>query len=284
MSTLVVVAYPNEFQAEEVRLCLLKMQKEYLVDLEDAVIAIRKENGKVKLLQLHNLTGAGAISGGFWGMLIGLLFLNPLLGAAVGAGAGAVSGALADVGIDDQFMKNLGQNLKPGGSMLFILFRSITMDKALQELAGTGGTIIQTSLSHEDEERLRKAMDQDASDHECDPAEETISRNSSKGSNLKCADPVEEPVDECDPAEEAISRNASKGSNLRCGADEKSAAPEAKYDPNTECDPAEEAISRNSSKGSNLKCADPVEEPADECDPAEEAISRNASKGSNMRC
>lgn len=216
MSTLVVVAYPNEFQAEEVRLRLLKMQKEYLVDLEDAVIAIRKPDGKIKLLQLYNLTGAGAISGGFWGLLIGLLFMNPLLGAAVGAGAGAVSGALADVGIDDEFMKKLSQNLKPGGSMLFILFRSITLDKALQELAGTGGTIIQTSLSHEDETRLRNAMDAPAQ-HECDPAEATISRNSSKDSNLRCdqASEPEEPS-ECDAAEETISRNSSQSSNLRC--------------------------------------------------------------------
>ena len=185
MSTLVVVAYPDEFQAEEVRLRLLKMQKEYLVDLEDAVIAVRKENGKVKLLQLYNLTGAGAVSGGFWGLLIGLLFMNPLLGAAVGAGAGAVSGALADVGIDDEFMKSLGRNLKPGGSMLFVLFRSITMDKALQELEGTGGTLIRTSLSHEDENRLRRAME-GADDHECDAAETTISRNAGRGSNLRC--------------------------------------------------------------------------------------------------
>lgn len=229
MSTLVVVAYPNEFQAEEVRLRLLKMQQEYLVDLEDAVIAVRKEDGKIKLLQLHNLTGAGAVSGGFWGLLIGLLFMNPLLGAAVGAGAGAISGALADVGINDQFMKQLGQNLKPGGSMLFILFRSITLDKALQELAGTGGTIIQTSLSHEDEQRLRDAMDKADADHECDAAEATISRNSSHGSNLRCGDaapaPADKPEDaECDPAEETISRNSSRDSNLRCGeAEEKPA-------------------------------------------------------------
>ena len=257
MSTLVVVAYPDEFQAEEVRLRLLKMQKEYLVDLEDAVIAVRKPNGRIKLLQLHNLTGAGAVSGGFWGMLIGLLFLNPLLGAAVGAGAGAVSGALADVGIDDEFMKNLGRNLKPGGSMLFILFRSITMDKALQELAGTGGTIIQTSLSHEDEERLRRAMNATDTDHECDPAESAISRNSSQASNLRCNDAAAAaspaaPADddaECDPAEAAISRNSSRDSNLRCGEEE---APEKEE--SAECDPAEEAISRNSSTSSNLHC------------------------------
>ena len=96
MSSLVVVAYPSLYQAEEVRLQLLKMQKEYLVDLEDAVIAVRKADGKVKLHQLYSLTAAGAVGGGFWGLLIGLIFLNPLLGVAVGAGAGAVSGALSE--------------------------------------------------------------------------------------------------------------------------------------------------------------------------------------------
>ncbi len=287
MSTLVVVAYPNEFQAEEVRLRLLKMQQEYLVDLEDAVIAVRKEDGKIKLLQLHNLTGAGAVSGGFWGLLIGLLFMNPLLGAAVGAGAGAISGALADVGINDEFMKQLGQNLKPGGSMLFILFRSITLDKALQELKGTGGTIIQTSLSHEDEQRLRDAMNGAPSDHECDAAETTISRNSSQASNLRCSDPVEPKDDaECDAAETTISRNSSHGSNLRCGEAAPAPAPADKPE-DAECDPAEATISRNSSRDSNLRCGEAEEKPAEEsveCDAAEETISRNSSQGSNLRC
>lgn len=158
MSTLVVVAYPTQYKAEEVRLQLLKMQKEYLVDLEDAAIAVKQQDGKVKLHQLYSLTGAGAVTGGFWGLLIGLIFLNPLLGVAVGAGAGAVSGALSDVGINDKFMKELGEQMQPGHSVLFVLFRSITLDKALEELRGTGGTVIQTSLSHEDESRLRAAL------------------------------------------------------------------------------------------------------------------------------
>lgn len=159
MSTLVVVSYPNLYQAEEVRLQLLKMQKEYLVELEDAAIAVKKDDGKVKLHQLFSLTGAGAVSGGFWGMLIGLIFLNPLLGAAVGASAGAVSGALSDVGVNDKFMKDLAASMQPGSSVLFILFRTITLDKALEELRGTGGTVLQTSLSHEDEARLRAALE-----------------------------------------------------------------------------------------------------------------------------
>ena len=170
MSSLVVVAYPSLYQAEEVRLHLLKMQKEYLVDLEDAVIAVRKQDGKVKLHQLYNLTATGAVGGSFWGLLIGLVFLNPLLGMAVGAGAGAVSGALSDVGVSDDFMKNVARQLQPGHSLLFILFRDITLDKALEELRGTGGTVIQTSLSHEDEARLRAALSDGAPQESAAPA------------------------------------------------------------------------------------------------------------------
>ena len=114
MSNLVVIGYDDPFKAEEVRLKLRKMQKDYLIDLEDAVVAVKDEKGKVKLHQAVNLTAAGAVGGGFWGSLIGLIFLNPLLGAAVGAAAGAVSGALTDVGIDDKFMKDLAATMTPG--------------------------------------------------------------------------------------------------------------------------------------------------------------------------
>src|SRR5262249_20687328 len=103
MSTLVVVAYDDPFKAEEVHLKLRRMQRDYLIDLEDAVFAVKDQSGKVKLHQAVNMTAAGALSGGFWGSLIGLIFLNPLLGMAVGAAAGAVSGALTDVGINDKF-------------------------------------------------------------------------------------------------------------------------------------------------------------------------------------
>ena len=114
MSNLVVIGYDDPFKAEEVRLKLRKMQKDYLIDLEDAVVAVKNEKGKVKLHQAVNLTAAGAVGGGFWGSLIGLIFLNPLLGAAVGAAAGAVSGALTDVGVDDKFMKELAANHDAG--------------------------------------------------------------------------------------------------------------------------------------------------------------------------
>ncbi len=159
MSDLVVIAYDSEEKANEIRSKLMSMRKEYLVDLEDAVVAVKKQDGKVKLQQMYSLTSSGALSGGFFGLLIGMIFLSPLLGLAVGAGAGAISGALADIGIDDNFMKDLAGTFQPGTSLLFVLIRKMTTDKVFEELRGTGGTIIKTSLTHEDENKLRAALD-----------------------------------------------------------------------------------------------------------------------------
>jgi len=158
MATFVVIDYENEVKAEEVRLALLKLQKEHLIDLVDAVVVVRDDRGRVRLRQMYNLTAAGAVSGGFWGALIGLIFLNPLFGMAIGAAAGAVSGALRDVGIDDNFMKELGATLKPGTAALCVLVRQMTPDKVVAEIQQYGGTLIKTNLSHENEAKLREAL------------------------------------------------------------------------------------------------------------------------------
>ncbi|QZA81527.1 DUF1269 domain-containing protein [Deefgea piscis] len=158
MSSLVVVGYDNMYKAEEVRLALRKLQTEYLIDLEDAVVATKDAAGKVKLHQALNLTATGAVSGGFWGALIGMIFLMPVVGMAIGASTGALSGALTDLGINDQFMKDLAANMQPESSTLFVLVRSMTPDKVLEQLRGTGGTLLQTSLSHEDETKLQAAL------------------------------------------------------------------------------------------------------------------------------
>ncbi len=159
MADLIVITYDDVHQAEEVRLKLLKMQKEYLIDLEDAVVAVKDSKGKVKLRQMYDLTTNGAVTGGFWGLLIGLLFLNPLLGFVVGSASGAIGGALADVGIDDKFMKKLAGQFEAGNSVLFVLVRKATPDKVLAELQGVGGKIMQTSLTHEEESKLQAALD-----------------------------------------------------------------------------------------------------------------------------
>src|SRR5499426_3456081 len=146
MNTLVVIEYDDQFKAEEVRLKLRKMQKEYLLDMEDAVVAVKDDRGKIKLHQSYNLTSLGAVSGGFWGALIGLIFLNPLLGMAVGAAAGAVTGALRDVGIDDNFMKELAAGMPNRSSALFVLVRKSTPERVLEEMKGSGGKVLKTSL------------------------------------------------------------------------------------------------------------------------------------------
>jgi uncharacterized membrane protein len=157
-SNLVVIEYDDMYRAEEIRLKLQRMQKEYLIDLDDAVVAVKDEKGKIKLHQMVSLTSAGAASGGFWGALIGLIFLNPLLGMAMGATAGAVSGALTDVGINDKFMKELAAGLPLGSSALFVLVRKANPERVLEEVQGSGGKILKTSLTHEDEAKLQAAL------------------------------------------------------------------------------------------------------------------------------
>ena len=161
MSNLVVLGFHNEADAFEMRAALARLQSEYLIEMEDVVVVTRDAKGKVKLHQPVNLTVAGALSGTFWGSLIGLLFLNPLLGAAIGASSGAISGALTDIGINDQFMKDLGATLTPGTSALFVLVRKSTPDKVLEGLKSFIGkaTILRTSLTKDKEDELRRAFE-----------------------------------------------------------------------------------------------------------------------------
>ena len=158
-SNLVVIGFDDEHTAFAMRAELVKMQKEYLIDMEDVVVVTKDDKDKVKLHQAVNLTATGAVGGTFWGMLIGMLFLNPLLGAAVGAGAGAISGKLSDIGVDDNFMKKLGETFTPGTSALFVLVRKATPDKVLEGLKGFKGKVIQTSLTKDKEDELRKVLE-----------------------------------------------------------------------------------------------------------------------------
>jgi len=158
MSELVVIAFPTEAKAEEVRQKLLGMQKEYLIEMGDAVIAVKDDKGRVKLNQLLNTKVVGAISGTFWGSLIGLIFLMPLAGAAMGAASGAIAGALADVGIDDRWMKEVATAIQPGTAALFVLVRKVSGEKVLERLKGEGGTVLKTSLDHTKEAALQAAL------------------------------------------------------------------------------------------------------------------------------
>ena len=162
MSNLVVLGFDGLHTADEVLNKLRSMQKEYLIDLEDACVVEREKGGKVYLKQAVNLTGIGAATGGttgaLWGALVGLLFLNPLagmaLGAIAGAGMGALSGSLTDFGIRDDFIKKLGETIPEGSSALFVLFRKVNEDKVLPEIEPFKPRVLRTSLSNEAEKKL----------------------------------------------------------------------------------------------------------------------------------
>lgn len=160
MSDLIVLAFDDETTGFDLRSELVKMQKEYLIELEDAVVVTRSAEDKIQLHQAVNLTAAGALGGGFWGTLVGLLFLNPLLGAAVGAASGAVAGKFSDVGINDKFMQDVGHAIPPGGSAVFILVRKMTGDKVLARLEDFHhrGRVLQSSLPDAQEAKLREAF------------------------------------------------------------------------------------------------------------------------------
>jgi uncharacterized membrane protein len=166
MSTLVVLGFDGLHTADEVLNKLRSLQKEYLIDLEDACVVEREVSGKVHVKQAVNLTALGAATGvsrgALWGALVGILFLNPLAGMAVGAitgaGAGALAGSLAKYGIDDDFVKRLSATIPEGSSALFVLFKSVNEDKVLPELEPYKPRVLRTSLSDADEEKLRAEL------------------------------------------------------------------------------------------------------------------------------
>ncbi len=133
---------------------LLAMQKEYLIELGDAVVAV-KNDGRIKLSQLFQPVQQGAVSGLLWGSLIGLLYMIPL---ASGAASGALTGQLADLGINDEFMKQVARSLRSGNATLFLLIRKMTTDKVLAELHGIGGTVLRSSFDETKEEALQAAL------------------------------------------------------------------------------------------------------------------------------
>lgn len=166
MSDLVVLDFDGVGTADEVLTKLRGLQKAHLIDLEDACIVVRTEAGKVQVKQAVNLTGMGAARGASIGMMVGwlagILTLNPLAGMAVGglagAGFGALSGSMADHGINDEFIKNLGKTIPKGSSALFVLIKHSTPDKVLPEIEAFKPRVLKTSLSNEQEQRLRSAL------------------------------------------------------------------------------------------------------------------------------
>jgi uncharacterized membrane protein len=163
MATLSVLKFNDPYGADSVLVALQGMQERQMITLEDAaLVSWPQGNRKPKTRQLHSTAGAGAGWGAFWGFLFGLIFFVPFLGAAIGAGMGGATGALADVGIDDDFIKQVREKVTEGTSALFALTSGATApDKIIEELKRYDFEIISTNLPEEQENKLREAFAHD---------------------------------------------------------------------------------------------------------------------------
>jgi len=158
MSTLLVLKFDSVGGAAQMRDRMLSLQKQQLITIEDAAIMWKDADGKPKLTQLNDMAGVGALGGAFWGMLFGLLFFIPVIGLALGAATGAIVGSMSDVGIDDKFIKQVGESITPGTSALFLLTSHAVLDKVLEQTKDLKYDILQSNLSQDDEDRLRAAI------------------------------------------------------------------------------------------------------------------------------
>jgi uncharacterized membrane protein len=171
---LVAIVYPDEFKAAEVRAVLVRLQKEYLLDIDDSAYVTKDSSGKLTMHQDHELTAIGAAGGAFWGLLFGLLFFVPLAGMAIGAGLGALVGHFSNYGIDGNFVKSLTEGMTPDSSALFVLVRNVNQERVVPEIARYGGTVLRTSLTPDAEQQLQAALSagQAASSQPASPAKE----------------------------------------------------------------------------------------------------------------
>ena len=156
MATLSVLKFPTADGADQMLGTLQSLQKQQLIQIHDAARVVWPQGAKSpKTKQLMNLAGAGALDGAFWGMLFGLIFFVPFFGLAIGAAMGALAGKFSDYGIDDNFIKQMRDKVTEGTSALFLLTSGAVMDKVVDAVKGMDFEIISTSLSGEEEDRLR---------------------------------------------------------------------------------------------------------------------------------
>ena len=159
MATLSVWKFDSPGGAANALATLEQMQKQELIHVEDgAYVTWPEGKKKPKTEQMHSLTGGGALGGGFWGLLFGLLFFVPLLGFAVGAAMGALAGSMADIGIDDDFIRQVRAEVTPGTSALFVMTSGAVVDKVVDEFKHSGATLLSSNLSTEQEGKLREAF------------------------------------------------------------------------------------------------------------------------------
>jgi uncharacterized membrane protein len=162
MATMTVWKFPTAGGADRAEATLKDLQRRELIRIHDAAIVSYPEGArKPKTRQLADMTGAGALGGAFWGLLFGLIFFVPLLGMAIGAGMGALTGSMTDVGIDDAFIRRMREEIQPGTSALFVLSSGAVVDKVKDAFEGQQMMLVETNLSHEQEDKLRAVFSEE---------------------------------------------------------------------------------------------------------------------------
>ncbi|MCL2769699.1 MAG: DUF1269 domain-containing protein [Solirubrobacterales bacterium] len=159
MATLTVWKFPTASGADDAVRTLEQLQSQELIKVQDAaMVSWPADKKKPRTRQLSSLTGAGALGGAFWGLLFGLIFLVPILGMAIGAAAGAIGGSMANVGIDENFIKRVREQVTPGTSALFALTSDAVVERVREAFGDFQAELLETNLSAEDEDRLREAF------------------------------------------------------------------------------------------------------------------------------
>jgi len=163
MADLVVLIYDTEQAASEVLAKLQTAETEHAIDLEDAVVVTKNKKGKVKIHQTADTSTVRktAVKGSILGLLVGVIFMVPVFGLLFGAGLGALFSRIKDLGLDDDFVKQIGKSLQPEHSAIFLLVRKANPQKALELLAPFEGTVYQTSLPKEAEDLLKETLEKD---------------------------------------------------------------------------------------------------------------------------
>ena len=159
MATLTAWAFNTVDGAEQASQRLQSLQSQELIKVQDAAVVSWEEGKKKpKTRQLSNMTAAGALGGTFWGMLLGLIFFVPLLGAAIGAGIGALAGSMTDVGISDSFINSVKQRVTPGTSALFVLSSDAVIDRVKDAFKDMNAELIASNLTADQEAKLREVF------------------------------------------------------------------------------------------------------------------------------
>jgi uncharacterized membrane protein len=159
MATLTAWKFPTSYGADAALEKLEGLQSQQLIQVQDAAVVSWEEGRKKpKTRELHSTKGAGALGGGFWGLLFGLIFFVPILGLAIGAATGALMGSLTDVGISNDFIKSVRAKVTPGTSALFLISSDAVIDRIRPEFHGSEAELITTNLSADQEQKLREAF------------------------------------------------------------------------------------------------------------------------------